>query len=87
MPTGLGMVVHACNPSYEEGSGRRITVQGKPGKITGGPIWKITGAESTKVVAQVVKHLASKHKALNSNPSNTKNNNKMVPNAYIIFLN
>jgi hypothetical protein len=28
----LGMAVHACNPSYLEGTGKRTTVQGKPRK-------------------------------------------------------
>jgi hypothetical protein len=35
------------------------------------PIPKIAMAERAGVVAQVVKHQFSKHKALNSNPSTT----------------
>jgi hypothetical protein len=37
---GLGVVVHACNPSYEGGVDRRISVQGQPQAKTQDPIQK-----------------------------------------------
>jgi hypothetical protein len=59
------MVVHACDPSYIGGIGRRITVQASLDKHRN-PIPKITKAKRD----QVVEH---RHEALSSNPSTTKN--------------
>jgi hypothetical protein len=34
----VGMVVHACNPSYKKGMGRKSMVQGLPGQKVQDPI-------------------------------------------------
>jgi hypothetical protein len=44
---------------------------------------KITKTKSVGGMVQVVEHLPTKHKALNSNPSSTKKKNK---NIYLIEL-
>jgi hypothetical protein len=67
------MVGHACNPSYVEGKGRRIMVWGLPWAKTQDPTWKLTKPKKgiSKRMAQVLEHLPSKHKVLNSKPSTT----------------
>jgi hypothetical protein len=63
----LGMVMHTCNHSNSGDMGKRTEVQGWPQAKTQDPIQKIT-----KGVTQVTEHLSSKHEALSSNPSITK---------------
>jgi hypothetical protein len=46
----------------------RITVLGQPGQEVCDPISKIIRAKWTGYMAQVVKHLLSKHEALSLNP-------------------
>jgi hypothetical protein len=54
---------------------RKITVQASLGiNINRRPYLKITEPKKSGRVAQVVEHLASKYKALSSNPSTIKKN-------------
>jgi hypothetical protein len=58
----LGVMVHACHPSYCR------KCKFCPGKKQD-PISKIANAKRLRGVAQVVEHLPSKHEASSSNPS------------------
>jgi hypothetical protein len=58
------------------GIGRRITVRGWPLAQAWKPIWKITKAKKSRVMAQVVECLHSKSEALISNLSTTKKKKK-----------
>jgi hypothetical protein len=44
-------VANICNPSYEEGIGKRLAVQGQPGEEVGNHMCKITKAKRAGVVA------------------------------------
>jgi hypothetical protein len=69
------MVAHTCNPSYAGGGGRRIVVSGWPGQK-----WETLSGKQTKKdwgVAQVVKHLSCKCKALSSIPKQNQRNWKI----------
>jgi hypothetical protein len=71
-----GTVAHTYNPRYAGGAiGSRIMVQGWPQQKSQGPTCKITKAKRTGSVAQVIKHLPSKYKALSSIPSHDKKKN------------
>jgi hypothetical protein len=63
------MVACAWDPSYMGGPERSIIVQSQPQAKMWDPIWKITKAKRAGGVAQVVKHLLNKHKALSLKPS------------------
>jgi hypothetical protein len=58
----------------QEVKNRRITIQASLGKKQD-PISKLTRAERTEDVTQVVEYLPTKRKALSSNPVPPKNNN------------
>jgi hypothetical protein len=60
------VVTYICHPSYTGSINRRIEVQVSLGE-TRDPIRKIMKAKRSGSVAQVVEHLLSKCKALNSN--------------------
>jgi hypothetical protein len=64
MEKKLGIVAHACHPSYPAWAKKRD------------PSSKITRAKRAGNVVQVVERLPSKHKAMSSNPSTTKKRKK-----------
>jgi hypothetical protein len=59
-------VVHACDPIYAEGLGRRTVIWDQPQAKTMRPYLKNNW--SIKGMPQVIKHLPSKYEALSSNP-------------------
>jgi hypothetical protein len=58
------MVVHACNPSYSGGRGRRIMVQGWLRKKLKTLSEKQTKSKRTGGLAQVFEHMHNKCEAL-----------------------
>jgi hypothetical protein len=59
-----GMVAHLCNPSYSRDGGRRITVQAGQDKSTRSNLKAKLKRKRTGCMAQMLKHLPSKCKAL-----------------------
>jgi hypothetical protein len=66
------MVAHACHPSYERSLNRRIMALG----INVRPYLKSNQSKKSWGMAQVIEHLHSSWKALNSNPSITTKKRK-----------
>jgi hypothetical protein len=66
-------VAHACNPRYSEGRDQED--------------WNTQHTNRAGGVAQVLECWPSKHEALSSNSSTTKNWIKKVPFPYLISLN
>jgi hypothetical protein len=75
--TGPGMVVHACNPRYSGGGGRRITVLEYLGKVSLRSYLK--NKLKVKWLGVWLKWFVSdKHKVLSSIPS-TEGEGKIIP--------
>jgi hypothetical protein len=52
-------MVHACNSSYVEGRGRRISVSDPPQAKMEDPIWKMNNARRAGGVTEVVRLFAT----------------------------
>jgi hypothetical protein len=72
---GPGEVASACNPSYSGGNQQNRGLRPALGKHWRTYVRKI---KSYRDIAQVVKSLPSKCKALSSNPSTTKNKKQKI---------
>jgi hypothetical protein len=67
-------MAHTYNPSYSWADIRRTMVQSQPRQIVPETLsQKYPSQKGSGVVAQVLEHLPSKHEALSTNPSVTKN--------------